>query len=520
MVQSVLFLLLGFLTATLLALMIAPVVWRRAVTLTQRRIEASVPLSLNELRAEKDQVRAEAALAIRRLEIKNKRLNETSAAQKTEISQRLEDIRQLDEENHERARMIDGLEQDIVALKADMSSLEESQSELSAKFADACDQIEVKIAENDHLARLYDEASLVSSNRQIDLVARDTQLEKLSSDMDAVKQRRDESEALVRELSAELKVAERGQQLSDKKVAEFEKKLTKMMATLSDSEDKLDRREKELARLKDRIKQGESADENTRRLLEQSEEERTKLEKQLSRLQEQVRQDEGAVEDIRRQLSESEGERAKLETQLVRLQDGARSSDSADDGLRRQLSESEGERAKLETQIVRLQEKIKQGGDADQDIRRQLEESEKERSRLETQLARTPMEGAVTRRDDAELERKVEQLEDDRTRLEARLKKIVAENRRMKSEVAGADGTNGSISAAEQRENAELRTQINHLAAEIVNLTALLDGPNSEISDIIRDGKGRADPIDRSASIADRVRALREAALSAHRTRA
>lgn len=414
MVQSILFLLLGFLSAVLLALMVAPMVWRRAVLLTQRRIEASVPLSLNELRAEKDQVRAEAAVAIRRLEIKNKTLNETSVAQKSEISKRLEDIRQLNEENDDRAETIAGLEGDIRSLKADIDGLEDKNSDLSSKFSDACDQIEVKIAENDHLARLYDEASLVSSNRQIDLVARDTQIEKLSSDIDALKGRRDESEAQVRELSAELKVSERALQLGEKKIDGLEKKLEKMMAALSDSEDKLDRREKELARLKEKIKQT----------------------------------------------------------------DGTGS-----------------------------------------DLRERLQESERQRARLQARLSRKSMEDAVTHKDDAELAQMVVQLEDDKAQLEARLKKIVAENRRLKTESAkDTPVPNGADSGAEQRENAELRMQINHLAAEIVNLTALLDGPNSEISEIIRDGNGRGGAVDRAASIADRVRALREAALAGQRT--
>ncbi|RUW48093.1 hypothetical protein EOA36_21490, partial [Mesorhizobium sp. M8A.F.Ca.ET.021.01.1.1] len=61
MVQSVLFFALGFLCAGFLALMVAPAVWRRAVALTRRRIEASIPLTQAEIQADKDRVRAEYA---------------------------------------------------------------------------------------------------------------------------------------------------------------------------------------------------------------------------------------------------------------------------------------------------------------------------------------------------------------------------------------------------------------------------------------------------------------------------
>jgi hypothetical protein len=47
--------------AGLLALMVAPAIWRRAARLTRSRIEKSVPLTLSEIQADKDQLRAEAA---------------------------------------------------------------------------------------------------------------------------------------------------------------------------------------------------------------------------------------------------------------------------------------------------------------------------------------------------------------------------------------------------------------------------------------------------------------------------
>ena len=54
MIESILFFSLGFLCAGFLALMVAPSIWRRAVSMTRRRIEASVPLSLSDIEADKD----------------------------------------------------------------------------------------------------------------------------------------------------------------------------------------------------------------------------------------------------------------------------------------------------------------------------------------------------------------------------------------------------------------------------------------------------------------------------------
>lgn len=74
-VENVMFFVLGFLGAGLLAILIVPSVWRRAVRLTRRRIEAATPMTLNEFLADKDALRAEHAVATRRLERRLDALN-------------------------------------------------------------------------------------------------------------------------------------------------------------------------------------------------------------------------------------------------------------------------------------------------------------------------------------------------------------------------------------------------------------------------------------------------------------
>src|SRR3954463_6032555 len=61
---------LGFLTAALFALVILPALNARAERLARRRVEAQFPLSISELTAEKDHLRAEFAVLQRRLERK------------------------------------------------------------------------------------------------------------------------------------------------------------------------------------------------------------------------------------------------------------------------------------------------------------------------------------------------------------------------------------------------------------------------------------------------------------------
>lgn len=85
MIESALYFLLGFLACGLLALMIAPAIWGRAVRLTRRRIEASQPLTLAEIKADRDQLRAEFAVTSRRLELNIADLRTRSANQRIDV---------------------------------------------------------------------------------------------------------------------------------------------------------------------------------------------------------------------------------------------------------------------------------------------------------------------------------------------------------------------------------------------------------------------------------------------------
>lgn len=71
---------LGVLIATLVALLVLPAVWHRAVRLTTKRVEAAVPISIFEVQADKDQQRAFFALNQRRIELQADAMRETIVA--------------------------------------------------------------------------------------------------------------------------------------------------------------------------------------------------------------------------------------------------------------------------------------------------------------------------------------------------------------------------------------------------------------------------------------------------------
>jgi hypothetical protein len=86
MIEYALLVMLGFCAAGLLALLIAPTIWNRAVRLTTKRLDATLPMSLSEIEADKDLLRASYAVQIRRLEAGLNKARDKSASQLVEIS--------------------------------------------------------------------------------------------------------------------------------------------------------------------------------------------------------------------------------------------------------------------------------------------------------------------------------------------------------------------------------------------------------------------------------------------------
>jgi len=98
MLESLMFAALGFLSAAVLAVLLAPPLWRRAVRLTTRRIEATMPMSVADIQADKDELRAEFAISLRKLELSLEKSKDQAARHLVERNRNQVMARQLQEE--------------------------------------------------------------------------------------------------------------------------------------------------------------------------------------------------------------------------------------------------------------------------------------------------------------------------------------------------------------------------------------------------------------------------------------
>jgi hypothetical protein len=117
MIEAIMYFGIGFLLAALLGLVVIPLVHGRAVRLTMRRLEAATPLSMAEVLAEKDQLRAAFAMSTRRLEISVEQLRDRTATQLSELSRKTDEINRLTAQLGEKSTTIVALEAHDKALR-------------------------------------------------------------------------------------------------------------------------------------------------------------------------------------------------------------------------------------------------------------------------------------------------------------------------------------------------------------------------------------------------------------------
>jgi hypothetical protein len=118
MIESILYFGIGFLLACLIGVIVIPLIHTRAVRLTVRRLEESIPQSMAEIQADKDALRAEFAMSTRRLEMRVEQLQNKSANQLAELGRKGDAINRLKLKREPQKA-------EVVALKSEVNALGE-----------------------------------------------------------------------------------------------------------------------------------------------------------------------------------------------------------------------------------------------------------------------------------------------------------------------------------------------------------------------------------------------------------
>ena len=177
MIESVMYFGIGFLVAALLCLLFVPLVHNRAVRLTMKRLEAATPLSIAEIRADKDQLRAEFAMSTRRLEMSVEKMKAKTTTQLVELGKKTDAINQLKKELGEKTSTIFALEARDKTLRDQLRATEEEFQIKSASLREAERLLADKEAELTKLLGELGERSLIADSQRTEIAALRTQVE-------------------------------------------------------------------------------------------------------------------------------------------------------------------------------------------------------------------------------------------------------------------------------------------------------------------------------------------------------
>jgi chromosome segregation ATPase len=180
MIEPIMYFGLGALAAALIGLVIIPFVHARAVRLTTRRLEAATPLSMAEIQADKDQLRAEFAMSTRRLEMSVDQLKTKTTGQLAELGKKTDSINRLKMELGEKTATIFALEAREKALRDQLRSTEEELSIKTNALREAERSLADRQSELSKLTGTFDEQSVTAAGQRIEIVALKTQVDNLT----------------------------------------------------------------------------------------------------------------------------------------------------------------------------------------------------------------------------------------------------------------------------------------------------------------------------------------------------
>ena len=240
MIAIIMYILLGVFVTLLLMLLVVPMIWRRAVRLTKKKLLAEVPTSYNELQAEKDHIRAEMAVDMRRLEVISNRRQDQLANQTIKIDRLNATLAQRD-------TMIGRHEEEIEALKTTVLEQQEEAKQISGKLQDTATLLKEA---RQTIASL--ETDKVDLNKEIYYLETnvDEQKVELAAQMARIENLRDEISSLTGQLTeqtnerskAESLLAHRTSELdrTKERLTTLQEKVDGLQADLADRDSTID----------------------------------------------------------------------------------------------------------------------------------------------------------------------------------------------------------------------------------------------------------------------------------------
>jgi chromosome segregation ATPase len=245
---------LGFLTAVVIGLLVAPAIQRRIVRFAEDRLKATMPLSPQEVRAQRDAARATYAVENAKTLQALRRERDKAVALMVQHERTLRDTRHLVSENTELQAQLADMNVEAATMRSAIRQLEQRLESMEAAAKSSARENGANSETVRSLQSRIDKQSADLDGLKIDLAARDTEIEHLKSRMRAM---HDERETLRANLKAETaRAGEMELRLTgdEARMHQLENRLARETAANADRESALEQRAAEIAHLRSQVK--------------------------------------------------------------------------------------------------------------------------------------------------------------------------------------------------------------------------------------------------------------------------
>ena len=251
---------LGVLSAGLLTLLFLPVHWKRAVRLSKRRLENQAPLSMTEIVAERDHLRAEFAIDRRRLEQDGERMNARHAEAMAQIGRAALAARAAEERLSAFGRANSLAQEELKAAAARIVDLETQFGALHADHHDLGALLKRRTEELSDLHRRHRELADLADERRTVIAGLETRVSGLEMraadlvrDLRAAQAARSESAEEARSVGEQNKAAQKRAAALERRMGEIESESTTQARRGTQAEEALGRSRQALAQAKSEI---------------------------------------------------------------------------------------------------------------------------------------------------------------------------------------------------------------------------------------------------------------------------
>jgi chromosome segregation ATPase len=245
---------LGFLAAAFLVFLVSPAVHRRIVWYTENRMRATMPLSPQEVRAQKDMVRALYAAENARTTQDLIREREKSMSLQLKHDSIARDAGHFASEISALQSQIADMSVEAAELRSRLRKDENYISQLKTSLHIAEQAGSAKEGELDALRIRLNKIVEQTDNLKIDMAARETEIESLNFKSSALRTERDELRQDVTLLQKRAKDAEQKLTQQEHMVIRLEDRTQRDKASIADKETLLGRRQQEVTKLKEQVK--------------------------------------------------------------------------------------------------------------------------------------------------------------------------------------------------------------------------------------------------------------------------